>query len=75
MEEQAYNAMRTSMKGLQDMRVWNYFRETPADCIGGPKQSYKVHSRKRDRLHSELVQTMLNRKMLTLKNYDLKKKA
>ena len=54
------------------MRVWNFFRETPADCIGGPKQSYKMHSRKRDRTHSELVQTMLNRKMLTLKDYSRK---
>ena len=57
------------------MRVWNFFRETPADCIGGPKQSYKVHSRRRDRQQQEIIQVMMNRKNIMLKDYSRKPDA
>ena len=48
-------------------------RDSPADMIGGPKASFKVHGRRRDRQHSEIVQSIMNRQMLTLKSYSLKK--
>jgi len=74
MEDQAAADMRTSVKGIQDAQMWNYFKDTPEDDIGGPKQSYKVHSRRRDLQHKEIIQSVLNRQMLTLKTYDVIKR-
>ena len=70
---QLNEASRLSYKGTTDEQTWQMVRDSPADMIGGPKASFKVHGRRRDRQHTEIVQGMMNRQMLTLKNYNLKK--
>ena len=61
-------AKRHLQEGMKDASVWNFFREQPADCIGGPKQtSFVPFKRRRDQQHKEMVQTVLNRKMATLR--------
>ena len=42
-------ATRYSSKGRADQQIWRYAIESPADCIGGPKTSFKTYSKRKDR--------------------------
>ena len=59
-----------------DAQKWGSLRESVGDCIGGPTATHiKLGGNNRktmDRGKQDVLQTMLHRKMLTLKNYDVK---
>ena len=49
MEDRASEAIKYSEKRKADSEMMRLFREQPSDCIGGPKESFKLNERRRDR--------------------------